>query len=678
MEQPQVEEDGRISNEAMNFDQSPDSSFNSTFYIDFRSSYNSNTTRESDPAPDPKRSQRNKNHGLLHAWWPELASLALSAIAFIAIIVTLYPHDLQPLPHWPYSISVNALISVYVLVFKAAILYAVTAAMGQLKWLWYQKQHVLSDLDIYDQASRGSLGSLKILWSIAPRNPLVGAGAIVIILMVIVDPFTQQLLEYYDCRSTVQGMRASIGRTEYWQDLDSGSHPIGTAANAVPPLWQKAINAGVFASDQTMPFDCATGNCTFSQPYSTLAFCSLCDDLSDALFIRNLTQTINNKTTWGYNNTLPSGLSLINHEAGESMTWVISGIKINNKSGVDIEIILGKTPDNIFTNNFITDTFDDVSYEACMSKTDDNVWGCRGYGAARCQLFPCVKKFLSTVENGVLNETLIGTNGPLGEWSNFAGNSLQGTMAAVDISCVTLDDISKLRNAGYVIGPDQKWLGFNISWDVSESVPADAPFPKSLQAKGCLFSYDVQAANNLWNEDLRHFFAGSLTSTFGTEANSTSLSGPLSLQQIFNWGNITFERIDSTFANVSQALTILTRELGAGNRSVAAIGDVNTFQTCLRVRWPWIAFPATLAVISWMFFAFVLYNQHGANWLPVWKSSTLPLLLNVSMNRKSGASLRSKMTTTGNQIDDLEAIALQVKAHLEETPRGVELVDVAE
>ncbi|KAF2968381.1 hypothetical protein GQX73_g5218 [Xylaria multiplex] len=661
----------------MSVKQSFDSSFNSTFYIDSRSSYYSNTNRESDPAPDPKRIQKNKYHGLLYDWWPELASLALSAIAFIATIVTLYPHDLQPLPHWPYSISVNALISVYVLVFKAAILYAVAAAMGQLKWLWYQKQRVLSDLDIYDQASRGPLGSLKILWSIAPRNPLVGAGAIVIILMVIVDPFIQQLLEYYDCRSIVKDARASIGRTEYWQDLDSRSHPIGTATNAGLASWQKAINAGVFASDQTMSFDCVTGNCTFSRPYSTLAFCTLCDDLSDALLIQNLTQTINNKTTWGYNNTLPSSLSLINHEAGESMTWVVSGVKLNNKSGVDIEIILGKTPDNVFTNNFIINTFDNASYETCMSKTGNNIWECRGYGAAMCQLFPCVKKFLATIENGVLNETLIGTDGALEEWSKFAGNGLQDTMTTLDISCATPDDISQLRDAGYVISPDQKWLGFNISWDVSESVPADAPFPQSLQAKGCLFSYDVQSANNLW-EDLRHFFVGSLTSTFRAETNLTSLTGPLSLQQIFNWGNTSFERIDSTFSNVSQALTIFSRELGTGNRSVAALGDVNTFHTCLRVRWPWIAFPATLAVFSWIFFAFVLCNQHGANWLPVWKSSTLPLLLNVSINHTNNAGLRLKMTIIGSQIDDLEAIAHQVKAHLEETARGVKLVDVAE
>ncbi|KAI0969184.1 hypothetical protein F4678DRAFT_167147 [Xylaria arbuscula] len=43
---------------------------------------------------------------------------------------------------------------------------------------------------------------------------------------------------------------------------------------SVPPLWQRAINAGVFADEQTTSFGCPAGNCMVTEPFSTVAFCS--------------------------------------------------------------------------------------------------------------------------------------------------------------------------------------------------------------------------------------------------------------------------------------------------------------------------------------------------------------------------------------------------------------------
>jgi hypothetical protein len=84
--------------------------------------------RSPDPSQPPSRQQI-----VLSSWTWELAAISLSAMAFLAIVVTIYPHDGKPLPQWPYSISINALVSMYVLVLKAAIFSVIAEALSQLK-----------------------------------------------------------------------------------------------------------------------------------------------------------------------------------------------------------------------------------------------------------------------------------------------------------------------------------------------------------------------------------------------------------------------------------------------------------------------------------------------------------------------------------------------------------------
>lgn len=62
-----------------------------------------------------------------------------------------------------YTIILNTLISICVIIFKASILFMTARALSQLKWLWFQERHPLSDIEVFDEASRGAYGSLKLL-----------------------------------------------------------------------------------------------------------------------------------------------------------------------------------------------------------------------------------------------------------------------------------------------------------------------------------------------------------------------------------------------------------------------------------------------------------------------------------------------------------------------------------
>ena len=79
------------------------------------------------PSAVPRSSRRAH---FLKNWWIEFSACLIFVFALIAIIVTLRPHQNKPLPQWPYSISINSLISIYVVILKAAILLVTAEGLG--------------------------------------------------------------------------------------------------------------------------------------------------------------------------------------------------------------------------------------------------------------------------------------------------------------------------------------------------------------------------------------------------------------------------------------------------------------------------------------------------------------------------------------------------------------------
>jgi hypothetical protein len=57
---------------------------------------------------------------VLDIWKWEIICCVLAVAALMAVFGTLYPYDGHPLPQWPYGISINSLISIYVLIMKAS------------------------------------------------------------------------------------------------------------------------------------------------------------------------------------------------------------------------------------------------------------------------------------------------------------------------------------------------------------------------------------------------------------------------------------------------------------------------------------------------------------------------------------------------------------------------------
>lgn len=126
--------------------------------------------------------------GTLRVGWLEILCCSLVVGALLAIVATVYPHRDRPLPQWLYNLSINSLVSIYVVVLRAAMSLVlaegkgilicrllhrmgayVIPGFGQLKWSWFRRPRPLADLGAYDDASTGPFGAVSLLWTLWGR-----------------------------------------------------------------------------------------------------------------------------------------------------------------------------------------------------------------------------------------------------------------------------------------------------------------------------------------------------------------------------------------------------------------------------------------------------------------------------------------------------------------------------
>jgi hypothetical protein len=128
-------------------------------------------------------------------WWWETASVILS-IACTAGIVGLLAHvDDKPLTHWKITgkkPTPNVLVAILSTVAKSALLFPLAECLGQLKWTYFEKRaRPVNHLQVFDGATRGPWGSFLFLLEVRGKAILASLGAIVTILALSFDPFTQ-------------------------------------------------------------------------------------------------------------------------------------------------------------------------------------------------------------------------------------------------------------------------------------------------------------------------------------------------------------------------------------------------------------------------------------------------------------------------------------------------------
>lgn len=98
-------------------------------------------------------------------WGLEATGLLITISAFIGLLVVLTRVDGQRLSTWTFPLSVNTVVSILSIILKTPLAFMVGACIGQSKWSWFSKRSgTLSAFVAFDEASRGPLGCLTLLW----------------------------------------------------------------------------------------------------------------------------------------------------------------------------------------------------------------------------------------------------------------------------------------------------------------------------------------------------------------------------------------------------------------------------------------------------------------------------------------------------------------------------------
>ena len=365
-----------------------------------------------------------------------------------------------------------------------------------------------------------------------------------------IDPFTQQVIRYYDCGVLTGGVNGTIPRTNVYLQRDTNQSQ--SMNGWIEPGLQAAIVDGVLSPARGVQAECPTGNCTFAE-YSTVACCSACKDVTTELsiqiaFVKSNYTGVQSSMTLFPNGTegnttfvlpgflsntnisistsLPSGLSVFNGPA-IALNLTAMGVFIQEEESSNptyrVEIIVGKQ----------FKTFDPVTWQfpsGCETTTNNDTWFCNGYGAASCTLSPCVRTYTLVVVAGVLQENRVLTVDGTGySWgvtvpptpldipsetssSTISSQAVPSTLPTtlpqpyipylgmIDMTCLSAYEHQSLLDNGYSLDNDAKWLPYNLTFDPlyrnasvsqqAQNLTANASFPESMLVHGYLYAID--------------------------------------------------------------------------------------------------------------------------------------------------------------------------------------------
>ncbi len=536
------------------------------------------------------------------AWLTEILSCVLALAALAAIVITLATHQDRTLPRWPSLISINSLIAIFTAIFKAAMLLPIAEGLSELKWIWFAASRPLTDMDRFDSASRGPWGSF-LLFFMRP-NLLAYLGALITVVALAIDPFTQQILQYYECFTPLPDISASIVRTNVYST--AGLHTGAGEASLDGPM-AAALYQGVLApptnATASIAFECTSGNCTFpaseSVSYSSLAMCTSVEDIS---------HSITGNGTFYYH-TLPSGLY-----TQTSTLFSSGGGGIGDTSHAPL-----------------------FTYEAiminCKSPRNETTGTCAQTGpwAFRATLYLCVHTYGNVqISKSVLQEQKLSTtrvpfmnmSGGLyfslaGDYPSFPGldcspNETPEGNKTIPTSLLH-DDVRYVNRSTATIGaPDTLYFDPACTYEFGQG-PILA-----------LTAYLATVFFGLYSDP------NTLQAPYGSPDNTV---GSAWLERLYANGTASLSSVSDFMEGLSNTMTATMRQRGDASNSVSAIGTVLGNTTCIRVRWRWLSLPVALSALTMAFFVAVVvtskrYTRKSAAQAGrrPWVSSSLPLL----------------------------------------------------
>ncbi|KAI5457931.1 hypothetical protein BGZ63DRAFT_392189 [Mariannaea sp. PMI_226] len=568
------------------------------------------TQKGSNASPSTKETPAPRS--VLEVWWLELTSTLLALSCLMAVVAILKIYQNKPLPDWPEMLSINSVISIFSAFFKAALIMPIAEGIGQLKWTWFSKSRRLSDVSMFDEASRGPWGSLCFLIKQIPyinESFVASLGAFITIAALAIDPFTQSLVEHTVCRRPLGFQQAQISRSNVYSTYNTDHQYRGrTAQSHLDSSMQVALYLGLIDPHNTsslLNFNCATGNCTFGSEdggafFSSLAMCHSCSDISHTL----------------------SGNGSI------ALPWSLSSS----------DNVLGSTVALSSVPRSGTPMF--FQFEAIMRNltVEDTVEKRNKPFAVQCSLQPCVKTYSAVVNNSKYSE--FEKDKGRAAWLQQDSYSPAIPIAFSHVANSTLIDgkwedckPSRTANSSSTIkipvDPKTKLLGYSYL----QKVPEWVYYPRE-----CVWWVDLTSYFAMSNA-LDRLLRNNVSLDFGG-GGFENVNGDAWMLKLYAKGRGNLTVANDLMEGLAAAMTAAMRNRPFddvarqwdknGDLSVAN-GTSYEVTTCVEVHWPWIVYPAVMLVLQLVFCSLMVLasrrtGQDEPRVLVDWKSSPLAFL----------------------------------------------------
>lgn len=318
-------------------------------------------------------------------------------------------------------------------------------------------------------------------------------------------------------------------------------------------------------------------------------------------------------------------------------------------------------------------------------------WRCQGFGATRCEIRPALVSYKGNVRNGQFSENVTKiTPIPFDQtdWRNRYGDYNPGiTWSVIDVDCLTPTEKESLKRDHYTI-PDPSvtnWMAYDLTSPAGRSYLNGSTYYNYTGSFSPLFrqgDYNPHDPNTAFRDDKGELRTDVDNSTLWRRPNVTDIR-PQCIYQIedIDYRALAGELSDNIMgklefhmdlaAGLGQFVTIPQAFYrGNGNISVSSMQDItdniittvstslrNTkatpdgafralanypvtsgkaykTDTCVRIEWVWLIFPAVLIVMTLALMVLLLHRQALSNkWQgdPLtqhdYKTAVVPLLL---------------------------------------------------
>ncbi|KAI1875462.1 hypothetical protein JX265_004520 [Neoarthrinium moseri] len=560
---------------------------------------------------------------VLKPWTLEILSVTSSALLLIVLVCLLVVFDGKPIFDWR-GVTLNAIVSVLSTASKGLLMLGVDEAVGQWKWILFWRQEcVVLDFHTVDSASRGPLGSIRLLWKF--RGPsMVRIGAVTILLALALDPISQQLIQFRDHTVYVADDKVSIGGAKRYSNGISFGVQLSHGGFADADF---AMQAAVFASLE----EHTDGGALWT---------SLMQNNGGAMAERD---------SRAYR--LPNGLIIDNlnqffYSTNDSLSYIGSTLMTAFGTSDPSQTYMMPDVDTLIWAMSILKLHD-------LRLSDEPVdWPSLPIEAVECGLYYCVNQYQPSISDGKLREDVRSL--PAFR-DNESWQLLDPTLNYTTLD-VTPSQVSSLSFNNTVVYLDHSDLrlhvagenGQNIYFNVSQNaVNSISSFFQNT------FAGEKRTFNQSADGSLDMVVPGQLNGFYMT--NGQTQYEPSVMQVLWNTNDI-----PALFEAVARSMTNVVRDGADPGPPSRHTGLVGVPVTSYEVEWAWITLHFAILLTGLVFMVRTIMAGRRKGPLrdpaPVWKTSALANLV-------FGAQVGRPFADV-NTLDEMKEIAARQRAKL--------------